>query len=279
MDQAGLGVPDRYAVIGNPVAHSRSPWIHAKFAEQTAEKIDYGALLAPVGGFAAAVAEFRAAGGRGANVTLPFKEEAFALSDAVSDRARAARAVNTLVFPGKEIRGDNTDGCGLTRDLLLNLGFPIAGRRVLLMGAGGAARGVLLPLIEERPAAFVIANRSVEKARQLVADLPGAHRGAATACGYGDLAGESFDLVVNATSAGLTDARLPLPRRLFSTGSLAYDMVYGRTTAFMRLAREEGADRTSDGLGMLVEQAAESFFLWRGVRPSTAAVLSALRAT
>lgn len=279
MDQAGLGVPDRYAVIGNPVAHSRSPWIHAKFAEQTAEKIDYGALVAPVGGFAAAVAEFRAAGGRGANVTLPFKEEAFALSDVVSDRARAARAVNTLVFSGKEIRGDNTDGCGLTRDLVLNLGFPIAGRRVLLMGAGGAARGVLLPLLEERPAAFVIANRSVEKARQLVADLPGAHRGAATACGYGDLAGESFDLVVNATSAGLTDAPLPLPRRLFSTGSLAYDMVYGRATAFMRLAREDGADRTSDGLGMLVEQAAESFFLWRGVRPSTAAVLSALRAT
>ena len=273
-----MKVADRYAVIGNPVAHSKSPWIHAKFAEQTGEAIDYGSLLAPVGGFAAAVAAFRTSGGKGANVTLPFKEDAYAFSSELSERARAARAVNTLLFSNSAVLGDNTDGCGLTRDLTLNRGFSIPGRRVLLLGAGGAARGVLLPLLEERPAALVIASRTIEKARQLVELLPGRRDEAVSVCGYDGLGGESFDLVINATSAGLTNMALPLPPRLFSPGSLAYEMMYGRETAFMRQARADGAARISDGLGMLVEQAAESFFLWRGVRPLTAPVLSELRA-
>lgn len=278
MDQGELGARDRYAVIGNPVAHSRSPWIHARFAEQTRENIEYGALLSPLDGFAATVESFRASGGKGANVTLPFKEEAFALSSALSTRAQAAGAVNTLLFSASGINGDNTDGCGLIRDLVINLGFQVAGRRVLLLGAGGAARGVLLPLLEEGPAAITIANRKVDRARELAGRIGDAHRGAVTACGYGDLRGERFDLVINATSAGLSDAPLPLPPRLYSAGSLAYDMVYGRDTVFMRMASADGAARTSDGLGMLVEQAAESFFLWRRVRPMTATVLHALRA-
>jgi len=209
-------VPDRYAVIGNPVGHSRSPWIHAKFAEQTGEAIEYGSILAPGGGFAAAVAAFRESGGKGANVTLPFKEDAYALADDLSGRARAARAVNTLLFSSSTIRGDNTDGCGLTRDLALNCRFRIEGRRVLLLGAGGAASGVLLPLLEERPAVLVIVNRDIDKARQLAGRHPGNRDRAVSACGYDQLRGESFDLVVNATSAGLTNAALPLPPHLFS---------------------------------------------------------------
>jgi shikimate dehydrogenase len=266
-------VPDRYVVIGNPVAHSRSPWIHARFALQTGEDIVYEPLLAPLDGFAATVAAFRAAGGRGANVTLPFKEEACVLSTQLSERARAAQAVNTLIFSEAGIRGDNTDGYGLVRDLTANLGVGVEGRRILLAGAGGAARGVLLPLLGERPSALVIVNRDVEKARALARGFAGV-----SACGYADLAGERFDLVINATSAGLSDSALPLPRGILLPGSLAYDMVYGRDTAFMRQARADGAARTVDGLGMLVEQAAESFFLWRGVRPETAPVLSVLRA-
>ena len=278
MDQAGLSAPGRYAVIGHPVAHSRSPWIHAQFAAQTGERIEYGALLAPLDGFASTLAAFRTGGGKGANVTLPFKAEAFALSESRSARAEAAGAVNTLDLCGDGIRGDNTDGCGLARDLAHNLGFSVAGRRVLLLGAGGAARGVLLPLLEERPADLVVVNRSVDKARALVAALAGRVPGPVAVCGYDELAGERFDLVINATSAGLSDAPLPLPPRLYSPGSLAYDMVYGKETAFMRTARSGGAARVADGLGMLVEQAAESFFVWRGVRPATGPVLAALRA-
>ena len=271
-------MPDRYAVIGNPVAHSKSPRIHALFATQTGEDIDYGTLLAAKGAFASEVERFRATGGKGLNVTLPFKEEAYSLCSDVSPRARAANAVNTLVFAGLEIRGDNTDGVGLTKDLAANLGFEIAGRRVLLLGAGGAARGVLLPLLGERPAVIAIANRSVDKARALLKVVEASRPGIAMARGYPELTGEQFDLVINATSAGLSDGELPLPPGLFSSHSLAYDMVYGRETLFMRHARSNGASRVSDGLGMLVEQAAESFFLWRGVRPSTFPVLSALRA-
>jgi len=285
MDQAGLGPSDRspglserYAVIGNPVSHSRSPWIHARFAEQTAQKIEYGTLLSPVADFAATVGGFRAAGGRGLNVTLPFKEEAFALVDELSPRARAAGAVNTLIFSVGAMRGDNTDGCGLIRDVAANQGFGIAGRRVLLLGAGGAARGVLLPLLEESPAVITIANRTLDKANRMVGSLPPTWRGVPIVCGFSELEGQSFDLVINATSAGLGDTPLVLPRNLYLPGSLAYDMVYGRETAFLRAALAGGAARSSDGLGMLVEQAAESFFLWRGVRPVTATVLAALRA-
>jgi shikimate dehydrogenase len=272
-----LRVTDRYAVIGNPVGHSKSPWIHAKFAGQTREDIEYGSILAPNEGFAAVVAAFRGNGGKGANVTLPFKEEAYAISNELSERALAARAVNTLLFSKSGISGDNTDGCGLTRDLKLNQAFEIEGRRVLLLGAGGAARGVLLPLLEERPASLVVANRNVEKARELVRFLPGRRGEAVAVCSYDSLSGAGFDLVINATSAGLTDSALPLPAGLFAPGSLAYEMMYGRETAFMRQAGGDGAARISDGLGMLVEQAAESFFLWRGVRPRTAPVLAELR--
>lgn len=277
MDQTGLRVTDRYAVIGNPVGHSKSPLIHAKFAGQTGEDIEYGSILAPTHRFAAVVAAFGEAGGKGANVTLPFKEEAFAISNKLSERARAARAVNTLLFSKSGITGDNTDGCGLTRDLKLNQAFEIRGRRVLLLGAGGAARGVLLPLFEEHPARLVIANRNVEKARGLVNLLPGRRAEAAAISSYDGLNGESFDLVINATSAGLADTALPLPAGLFAPGALAYELTYGRETAFMRQAGSDGAARISDGLGMLVEQAAESFFLWRGVHPLTAPVLAEMR--
>jgi shikimate dehydrogenase len=273
---------DRYAVFGNPIGHSKSPRIHALFAAQTRQDISYEAILAEKDGFAAAIAAFRArhhAGARGANVTVPFKEEAFRLATARTPRAEAAGAVNTLSFDGAEILGDNTDGAGLVRDLKHNLGCDPAGRRILLLGAGGAARGVILPLLLENPAELLIANRTEETAARLAlefARLPGCAVGVKPdGCGFGGLAGRSFDLVINATSAGLSGAVLPLPTSAFAPRCVAYEMVYGRETAFMAQAREAGA-RIADGLGMLVEQAAEAFFVWRGVRPHTAQVLAAL---
>jgi shikimate dehydrogenase len=266
-------VPDRYAVIGNPVAHSKSPWIHAQFARATGEDIDYGRIEAPLDGFARAVEAFRAQGGRGLNVTLPFKSEAFRFCAAASERAAAAQAVNTLVLDRGRPWGDNTDGVGLVRDLAVNLGRKLEGAQILLMGAGGAAQGVIGPLAQAGAAAIVIANRTVPRAQALAARVPGA-----MACGYEALAGRSFDLVVNATSAGLAGELPPLPAGLFRPAALAYEMVYGRVTPFMAMARAAGA-QVSDGLGMLVEQAAESFLVWRGVRPQTAGVLAALRAS
>lgn len=269
---------DRYAVIGNPVAHSKSPQIHAAFAGLTLQDLTYEAILAPLDGFAAAVRAFIAAGGRGMNVTVPFKLEAYALADTRSPRAEAAKAVNTLIFSPAGIHGDNTDGLGLVADLTRNLGFEIAGRRLLLLGAGGAARGVLLPLLERGPAALFLANRTAEKARALQAEFaPRAGGCRLEAGGFAELAGRQFDLVVNATAASLADEAPPLPAGVYAPGSLAYDMVYGRETPFMAAARAQGAARQADGLGMLVEQAAESFFLWRGVRPPTAPVLEGLR--
>jgi shikimate dehydrogenase len=265
-------VTDRYAVIGNPVAHSKSPWIHAEFARQTGQDIDYGRIEAPLGGFEAAVAAFRAAGGRGLNVTVPFKERAYRMATDLSERARAAAAVNTLTFGASGTSGDNTDGVGLVRDLQQNLAFGLQGTRVLLAGAGGAAQGVVQPLIAAGIARLVIANRTAERARALAARFPGL-RG----CGFDELADERFDLVINATSAGLSGDGPDLPRGVLGTGGLAYDMVYGRDTPFLAQARALGA-RACDGLGMLVEQAAESFFIWRGVRPQTNPVLKALRA-
>jgi shikimate dehydrogenase len=266
-----MAPPDRYAVVGNPIGHSKSPRIHALFAAQTGQDMTYEALLAPLDGFAGTVRDFIATGGRGANVTVPFKEEAFRLAGHLSERARAAGAVNTLTFAGGEIRGDNTDGAGLVRDITANLGFAIAGRRALLLGAGGAARGVILPLLAEWPAALAVANRTADKAHGLARDFPGT-----SGCGFEALAGLSFDLVINATSAGLANAELPLPAGLFAPGCLAYDMVYGRETPFLRQARAAGATG-ADGLGMLVEQAAEAFLIWRGIRPRTEAVLETLR--
>ncbi len=271
--------PDRYAVIGNPIAHSKSPLIHAAFARQTGESLVYEALLAPLDGFAQAVEDFRAAGGRGVNVTVPFKLEAFALAQRRSPRAEAAGAVNTLAFDGAEIFGDNTDGAGLVRDLQFNLDTQLAGARILLLGAGGAARGAVLPLLGAHPASLTIANRTASKA----VALAGAFGEAAgdiplDGCGLDDLGGRAFDLVINATASSLADEAPPLPSGLYAAGSLAYDMMYGRgDTAFLRAARADGANRLADGLGMLVEQAAESFFGWRGVRPDTSPVLAELR--
>ena len=264
---------DRYAVIGNPVAHSKSPWIHAEFARQTCQDMAYERIEAPLHGFADTVAAFRAAGGRGANVTVPFKEQAYKYcGNAVSERAGAAGVVNTLLFEEGAVRGDNTDGVGLLRDITVNLGRAIAGRRVLLMGAGGAAQGVVGPLLSIRPQLLVVANRTAGKARALAQRY-----GAASGGGYEELGGAQFDLLINATSAGLADESAQLPPGAFATGALGYDMVYGRDTPFLAMARAAGAE-AHDGTGMLVEQAAESFRIWRGVAPDTRAVLAALRA-
>jgi shikimate dehydrogenase len=272
---------DRYAVIGNPVEHSLSPRIHAAFARASGQDVSYDRVLAPLDGFRATALAFRDAGGRGLNVTLPFKHEAWELAGTHSDYARGARAVNTLAFADGRIAGHNTDGIGLARDLRDNLDCAIRDRRVLIMGAGGAVYGVMESLLRERPRAIVVANRTVDKANALVAHFRDIHHlasGGVTACSYAALAGTPFDLVVNATSAGLGDGMPPLPRDVFGPAALAYEMVYGRETRFMRFAAECGA-RAVDGLGMLVEQAAESFHIWRGVRPETAPVIRALRQT
>src|SRR5262245_6572106 len=261
---------ERYAVIGHPVAHSKSPFIHAEFARATGQDIEYRRIEAPLDGFRSAAEEFRQAGGRGLNVTLPFKGEAFRYCRQPSDRARSAEAVNTLDFR-EPLFGDNTDGVGLVRDLTRNLHFDLRSSRALLMGAGGAAQGVAGALREAGVAQLVIVNRTVAKAQALAARLRHTR-----ACSYEELGEESFGLVVNATSAGLHEAAPPLPPSVLGRGALAYDMVYGRDTPFLAAARAAGA-RTSDGLGMLVEQAAESFFVWRGVRPETAPVMRKLR--
>jgi shikimate dehydrogenase len=264
-------MPDRYAVIGNPVAHSRSPWIHAEFAQACRQDIEYTRIAAPLDGFVRAVGEFRAAGGKGLNVTLPFKPDAYRYCARASAQARAAAVVNTISF-GPVAQGDNTDGIGLVRDLAGNLGVELARANVLLMGAGGAAQGVAGALLEAGAGRLVIANRTLAKAQALAGRFAGAR-----ASSYEALAGESFDVIVNATSAGLAGDSPPLPDGVLHGASVAYDMVYGRDTPFLAAARSAGA-RSCDGLGMLVEQAAESFFLWRGVRPQTAPVLQKLRA-
>ena len=272
---------DRYAVIGNPVEHSLSPAIHAEFARATGEDITYGSILAPLDGFAAAALRFRDEGGKGLNVTLPFKAEAWRLAGSHSAGALAAGAVNTLKFEGGRIAGHNTDGIGLARDLKDNLGCVVRGSRVLLMGAGGASYGVMEPLLREQPQSMVVVNRTVDKAKALIG-----HFGKLSSdlrirrfawLSYERLKNDPFDLVINATSAGLNDAMPPLPRDIFAPGALAYDMVYGRKTPFMKFAAECGA-RAADGLGMLVDQAAESFLIWRNVRPATAPVIGLLRA-
>jgi shikimate dehydrogenase len=274
---------DRYAVFGNPIGHSKSPRIHAMFAAQTTQDISYEAILVEKGSFAAAVDAFIATGtgpARGANVTVPFKEEAFRLATHRTPRAEAAGAVNTLSFEAGVILGDNTDGAGLVRDLKNNLGCDPAGRRILLLGAGGAARGVILPLLLENPAELVIANRTEETAARLALEfsrLPGCALGIKPdGIGFPGLTGRAFDLVINATSAGLSGGVLPLPTCVFAPRCVAYEMVYGRATPFMHQAQAAGA-RVADGLGMLVEQAAEAFHVWRGIRPRTAPVLAALR--
>ncbi|MCP5267724.1 MAG: shikimate dehydrogenase [Zoogloeaceae bacterium] len=265
-----------YCVFGNPISHSKSPAIHNRFALQTGENLHYEARLAPIDGFVASVQAFIAEGGRGANVTVPFKEEAFRLCHELTPRAQLAGAVNTLSFAGKRIVGDNTDGAGLVRDLLSNLNTPLAGRRLLLLGAGGAARGAIGPLLEQTPASLFIANRTASKAAGLAQHFSalGNVQGGA----YQDLAGQQFEIVINATSASLGGNVPPLPEDVFAPDALAYDMMYGKTdTPFIAMARAAGVTRLADGLGMLVEQAAEAFLVWRHIRPETAAVLDTLR--
>jgi shikimate dehydrogenase len=269
---------DRYCVIGNPIAHSRSPDIHAAFAASTGQDLVYERCLAPLDGFAATVRGLVAQGYRGANVTVPFKLEAAAIATRLEQRARLAGAVNTLRFEGGEIIGDNTDGPGLVADIVRNAGVALAGKRVLLLGAGGAARGVVLPILQQGPGAIVIANRTRATADALAEHFAGqaTHPGQVSACGFEDI-DSAFDVVINATSASLASAMPPVPAVAFCKESLALDMMYGKMPSpFMAFAASHGA-ATRDGLGMLVEQAAEAFAIWRGVRPETATLLEQMR--
>ena len=270
--------PARYAVMGNPVAHSKSPRIHALFAHQFRHHIEYTAIQVDTGGFAQAVEQFRANGGAGLNITVPFKQEAFRLADQLSERAKIAQAVNTLRFePDGRLFGDNTDGAGLVHDLEKNLGVQLKDKRILVLGAGGAVRGVLQPLLHRHPALVVIANRTLSKARDLAGEF--AHYGKIEASGFKELKGKHFDIVINGTAASLKGEVPPLPDNLFTTRSLAYDMMYGdKSKPFLDWAAVHGAAQVVDGLGMLVEQAAESYLIWRGVRPETRSVIEKLRA-
>ncbi|SFC41866.1 shikimate dehydrogenase [Marinospirillum celere] len=271
---------DQYAVFGNPINHSKSPQIHGWFAEQTQQDLSYLPILAPEDDFQSSAERFFAEGGLGANVTVPFKLDALVFADQLSPRARRAGAVNTLQ-KGKQgmIYGDNTDGVGLVRDLTNNLGLSLQGKRVLLVGAGGAARGVVEPLIKAGVGRLKIANRTPEKAQQLIKIFHGLQQDSELSAGnWRSLEGSQYDLVINATSASLSGDLPPLPQGIFAPGALAYDMMYAaEPTSFMRWAQQEGAEQVADGLGMLVEQAAEAFFLWREVRPATQPVLQRLR--
>ncbi len=265
---------DQYAVFGNPVGHSKSPLIHTAFAEQTGQRLIYSAIEAPIGGFAAAVEAFRHAGGSGCNVTVPFKRDAFELASELDKEAVLSGAVNTLVWNGAGIAGFNTDGKGLLRDLQQNLGIELQGRRVLLVGAGGAAAGVLRPLLTAAPAQLVVCNRSPARAQQLVERFSRETAVPLMAAPM-DQPGGDYDLVINATSASLSDQVPSLPAGLFGDQGVAYDLAYAdQPTAFLRWATGHGAQHCHDGWGMLVEQAAEAFLIWRGVRPETAPVIA-----
>lgn len=271
---------DHYQVVGNPIAQSRSPFIHRCFAQQTHQLMEYGRFCPPVDGFREAADAFFASGGKGMNITAPFKLDAYQYANRLSPRAKLAGAVNTLALQKDgSILGDNTDGVGLVTDLVSRVGWPITDRRVLILGAGGAVRGVLQMLLEQHPAQLTIANRTVSKARDLAAVF--SHVGAIESVGFdqlSDLPGASFDLIINATSAGLTGAVPPLPKTLVNGATRCYDMTYGaELTAFLRWAQAQGATQLVDGLGMLVAQAAESFHVWRGVQPAVQPVYDALR--
>ena len=268
---------DRYAVIGNPIAHSRSPIIHRAFAAQTGQDLGYDALLGPLDSFTPFVTQFFTEGGRGLNVTLPFKEQAYALSEVLSKRAKQAGAVNTLMR-GKDDRiyGDNTDGVGIVRDMAQNHGWTLQGKRVLIIGAGGAVRGVMGPLLAAGIASLRLVNRTPEKAETLAALFKG--EGDVAALRYEDIPAGSVDILINGSSASLSGELPPVPAGILAEGACAYDMAYGKgELPFMAWARGQGAAQVSDGLGMLVEQAAESFYIWRHVRPETAPVLAMLR--
>jgi shikimate dehydrogenase len=270
---------DRYAVIGNPIEQSKSPLIHTAFAQVTGQDLEYTKVLSPLGEFAQTVDAFRLAGGRGMNVTAPFKLDAFAYATDLAPSAQLAGAVNALKFEGDKVFAENFDGVGLVRDVVHNLGFPLKGRKVLVMGAGGATRGALLPLLSQGPAELVIVNRTVAKAQELAAMAQKQNTSGVSVrgIGYDDLQGESFDVVFNATSASLTAQVPPLPASAFAPGALAYELAYGKgLTPFLKLAQQAGVTRLADGVGMLAEQAAEAFLWWRGVRPDTRAVIDTL---
>lgn len=273
---SACAVADRYAVFGHPVSHSKSPAIHALFAAQTRQALTYAALDVDAPEFEKSAREFFARGGKGINCTVPLKELAFGFAQVRSERAERARAVNTLALrPDGAVFGDNTDGAGLLRDLTGNLKLHLDGKRILVLGAGGAARGILQPLLEMRPQRLLIANRSVGKAEVLASEFR--DLGAVEACGFDALDGLSFDLVLNATAASLSGDVPPLPAGLLERNGCCYDLAYATgATAFVRWGREAGAALCVDGIGMLVEQAAEAFRVWRGIYPETAPVIAAL---
>ncbi|ALO33301.1 shikimate dehydrogenase [Colwellia sp. MT41] len=268
-------IPDQYRVFGNPIKQSRSPDIHHIFASKSQQIINYQKQLVDIDGFANAVAELIDQGGKGANVTAPFKEQALALADELTERASLAGAVNTLTFKEGKILGDNTDGEGLVQDLIINKVL-LKQRRILLLGAGGAARGVLLPLLAQGPSAIVIANRTVSKAKDLCQHF---NDGRLSACSFSETTGQEFDLIINATSASLAGDLPPIPTSIINSKVVCYDMAYGKNeTQFLQWAREQGAVDVIDGLGMLVGQAAVSFAIWRGVTPQVQPVIKKLRA-
>ncbi|MBQ0721301.1 MAG: shikimate dehydrogenase [Gammaproteobacteria bacterium] len=270
---------DQYAVFGNPIKHSRSPQIHRAFADQTGQDINYVSTLVAPEQFQSAASNFFKNAGKGLNITVPFKQDAFAFADELSERARRAGAVNTLIHQKDgSVLGDNTDGVGLVRDISINLGWAITGKKILLVGAGGAAMGVLEPLLKKYPSLIVIANRTANKALKLANDF--AALGNIEGCGFDDLKDSGhFDLIINATSASLAGEIAALPSHVLTPNTQGYDMMYAaEPTPFMRWMNEQGAQQTADGLGMLVEQAAESFTLWRGVQPQTQPVIAAIRA-
>lgn len=268
---------DRYAVIGNPVAHSKSPQIHAAFAQQTGQQLEYTSLFVEIGQLADAVAEFQQNQGKGLNITVPFKQDAWALSTELSERAQRAGAVNTLILRAEgDYYGDTTDGVGLVTDLIKNHDLNLNNKRILILGAGGAVRGVLEPILNECPTELVIANRTVSKAGQLAEDFN--KLGKISASSFEALADRQFDLIINGTSASLAGELPPLPDGILTTKACVYDMMYAaKATPFMLWGEQQDAAQCFDGLGMLVEQAAESFYLWRGVRPETSTVIQQLR--
>jgi shikimate dehydrogenase len=270
-----LTMSDRYAVIGNPIKHSKSPFIHAEFATQTQQDLSYTAECVATGKVSAFIDQFKNNNGKGLNVTVPFKQDAFALADILSERAQRAGAVNTLSLDNK-IRGDTTDGTGLVNDLVRHHNIELNHKRLLILGAGGAVRGVIESLLEHRPGQLIIANRTVEKALTLKGIFSAL--GSVDACGFNELGNEKFDLIINGTSASLSGELPPMPNNVLATHASVYDMMYAtKPTPFMLWGQQQGAELCLDGLGMLVEQAAESFYIWRGVRPETKSVIKNLR--
>lgn len=265
---------DHYAVIGRPISHTKSPLIHGLFAQSTGQDLQYTAIEGSNDAFTAEVARFRAQGGRGMNITAPFKLLAYGLASHPSERASLAKAANALKFEGDQVLAENFDGIGLLRDIQCNLRNPLKHRRVLILGAGGAVRGALLPFLDAQPRALVMVNRDLPKAQALAGEL---NHPLLTVQSYAALAGETFDIVINATSASLTGELPPVPAGVFARASLAYELAYGKgLTPFLRLAQAQGAAHLADGVGMLVEQAAEAFEWWRGVRPDTRPVIDRL---